>query len=64
MWDGSYQIKRDTIQPDFAALLINLSQFKSQNFFKVLYYDYSKFCTKIMICFQGDIRIQIKKFKK
>ena len=46
------------------CLFINVSHFKSNNFFKILCYDYSKFVFKITICCLGNIRIQLKKIKK
>ena len=49
------------MQLDFDALFIDLSQFKNRKFFNVLYYDNSKFGTKITICCLVDIRIQFKK---
>ena len=58
---GLYYIKPDTTQLDFDALFVNLLHFKN---YKVLYYDYLTFGTKITICFVGDIRIQFKRINK
>ena len=57
MLGGLYYIKRDTAQPDFDALFVNLPHFKDH---KVLYYDYLTIGTKITICFLDNIRIQFK----
>ena len=38
--------------------------FKNGIFFKVLYYGYSKFGTKITICRPGNIRIQFEKINR
>ena len=61
---GLYYIKPDRTQLDFDALFVNLPHFKNHKFFKVLYYDYLTFGTKITICFLGDIRVQFKRINK
>ena len=52
------------MQLGFADPWINLSQFRSHKFFKVLYYDNTKFGAKITICCLGDVRIQLEKIKE
>ena len=62
MLGALYYIKRDTAQPDFDALFVNLPHFRDHKFFKVLYYDYLTISTKITICFLDNIRIQFNPF--